>query len=107
MSDEIEQAFRQGYIEGHKDNAYAMMNRQIANHYGFEHQTLKAIEECLELALAAIRVMQGSPDVDNLTEETADVLNVTDQLRHFLGAERVDKIRSEKIQRQFRRMADE
>lgn len=32
MNDEIEQAFRQGYIEGHKDNAYAMMNRQIAKH---------------------------------------------------------------------------
>lgn len=79
----------------------------IAEHYGFNHQAMKMSEECGELITAIAKFMTGGTDIGNLTEEVADVLNLVYQMRHFLGAEKVDKIRMKKIDRQLKRMESE
>lgn len=58
-----------------KDRIYA-----IADHYGYEHQKMKLIEECSELIKAIIK-----GDQDDIMWECADVIIMIHQIMHLLN----------------------
>jgi hypothetical protein len=68
--------------------------RQAIEHYGMEHQILKAFEELGEL-IVGLR----NRDIPNITEEIADVRNMLDQLEMMfeIDTDEVEKIRKEKM----------
>lgn len=74
---------------------------KIFNHYGYNNQRKKLIEECSELIRAIVR-----DDDENFVEELADVSVLTDQfLNHFPKyKEKFLKIKQEKIDRQIARI---
>jgi NTP pyrophosphatase (non-canonical NTP hydrolase) len=111
-TDELEQAFRQGYNAGkaYEDKRY----REIAYHYGLYSQREQFIEECSEAILASQKCKRTSDNPSeyeknllNLAEEIADVLIMARQMRLLVGAGHVDEFIEEKLERQMRRMADE
>lgn len=92
---------------------------KIADHYGEEHQMLKAVEEMAELSQVLIKVMNDPPNdrfsaktlKDKLLSELADVIITTEQLVKFIGnsgymAELHGMIES-KLSRQLKRMEEE
>lgn len=81
---------------------------QIADHYGFTSQANMLTEEAAEFTVALNKLRRGNTDYyDQIKEEVADVLVIAYQLRHLLGAETIDKIIEEKVERQIKRIADE
>lgn len=78
--------------------------RIIADHYGKEHQTIKAMEELAELIQALAR-----GDEANIKEEVADVLVMIGQLQHLYGISEIDisRIMFRKIIRQIERIDNE
>lgn len=54
--------------------------KAIADHYGKEHQTVKAIEELAELIQALAK-----GDIDNIKEEIADVRVMLEQIEYLYG----------------------
>ena len=54
--------------------------KAIANYYGKEHQTIKAIEELAELIQALAK-----GDIENIKEEIADVRVMLEQLEYLYG----------------------
>lgn len=87
---------------------------KIADHYGDEHQMLKAVEEMAELTQAIIKTIHG----DALHEwyypgELADVLIMVEQLRYMYDKsdgvydERVERFIDAKLTRQLKRMEEE
>ena len=74
--------------------------QKIADHYGKNHQTLKAIEEMAELTQALLK-----GDSVHIAEEMADVDITMEQLRYFHSNEaEIKVIREQKIARQLARM---
>ena len=106
MNDELEQAFREGYTQGKSEDSRII---QIANHYGYTAQSDKIIEENAELTQAILKLRWGySPELlEHVKEEVADVLIMSRQLRVMLGAEDIDRIINQKLDRQIERIADE
>lgn len=81
---------------------------QIADHYGFTSQANMLTEEAAEFTVALNKLRRGNTDYyDQIKEEVADVLVIAYQLRHLLGAETIDKIIEEKIERQLGRIREE
>lgn len=81
---------------------------QIADHYGFTSQANMLTEEAAEFTVALNKLRRGNTDYyDQIKEEVADVLVIAYQLRHLLGAETIDKIIEEKIERQLGRIQEE
>ena len=79
------------------------MQQQIIEHYGYECQAQKLIEELQELQHAII--YEGE---EKVKEEMADVLNLIEQISHYKHWEAdIYKIKYFKIQRQIERMQDE
>ena len=82
---------------------------EIAYHYGFDSQLNKTIEECGEL-IKAISKYKGnsfkSEYLDNLEEEVADVLIMSNQLRVLISKEKIDEIIEYKLDRQLKRMSE-
>lgn len=87
---------------------------EIADHYGEEHQMLKAVEEMAELQQAIIKTVHG----DTLHEwdypgELADVLIMVEQLRYMYDKidgkydGRVERFIEAKLSRQLKRMEEE
>lgn len=76
----------------------------IADHYGKEHQTVKAMEELAELIQALAK-----GDVENIKEEVADVLVMIGQLQHLYGISEIEisRIMFRKITRQIERIDNE
>lgn len=128
MTDEIEQAFREGYTEAIKsfispdmaetlkdfaekcDNAYNQQKalKKIATHYGVTNQLNMMIEEMAELTQAICKNRREYPDAyENLKEELADVIIVSNQLYYLLGSEEIDAIMQNKIDRQLKRIEEE
>lgn len=108
-SDELEQAYRQGYMQGlmkrHNDNTiYA-----IAQHYGFVAQREQFIEECSEAILAAQKFKRtcNNGNFINLAEEVADVLIMAEQMRILISQSLIDEFIQKKLERQIRRMNGE
>lgn len=101
-----------GYDDGVND-AYKVVEEldedpriwQIANYYGFTSQADMLTEEAAEFTVALNKLRRGHSDAyENIKEEVADVLVVAFQLRKLLGAEEIDEIMEEKIDRQLRRI---
>lgn len=106
VNDEIEQAFRAG-LTAHK-SCDDLRIEQIATHYGFTSQANMLTEEAAEFTVAVNKLRRGHADAyEHIKEEVADVLIMAQQLRYLLGYEEIDRIISEKLDRQIRRIADE
>lgn len=93
-------------------NKFHVINKQNADHYGYDSQSTQCIEECAELIQAINkrrRIMGiGQPtkisktqSYKNLVEEIADVEVMLEQIIHLEGIERkeIDKIKKMKIKR--------
>lgn len=106
VDDVTEQAFREGYIKGKSEDSRII---QIANHYGYTAQSDIIIEECAELtqAICKLRRAWSNERLENVKEELADVLIMARQLRVMLGADDIDRIIGEKLDRQIERINDE
>ena len=88
---------------------------QIATHYTFGQQRAIFVEECAE-AIQAVCKLERAKDgsleayaekMNDLLSEVADVLIMAQQMRIFLGAERVDKEIERKLDRQLKRIEEE
>lgn len=106
-TDELEQAFRQGYIAGRSEADKRL--KKIAVHYGYDAQREQFIEECAEAILAAQKCKRhGSKDnFEALCGEVADVLIMAQQIRLIMGAKVIDEIIDKKLNRQLGRIAHE
>lgn len=90
----------EAYLRLVKEN---LMQQSIIEHYGYENQAQKLIEELQELQHAII--YEGE---EKVKEEMADVLNLIEQISHYKHWESdIYKIKYFKIQRQIGRMQDE
>ena len=76
--------------------------------WGFEAQAYMAIEEMSELIKELSKKHRKRNDYkeEDLVEEIADVLNMVEQLEYFVGEDKVEKVREEKIQRTVKRLAE-
>ena len=84
---------------------------KIADHYGKNHQMLKAVEEMAELTQAIMKLKNGDISYHDYLKELADVTIMIGQLRYInyksgnhglLGT-----YINEKLERQLKRMEDE
>lgn len=101
------QAFRAG-LTARKSCCDDLRIEQIAAHYGFTSQADMLCEESAEFMVALNKLRRGSPDAyENIKEEVADVLIMARQLRYLLGYEDIDRIISQKLNRQMQRISDE
>lgn len=87
--------------------------KEIMNHYGFESQIEIFIEECSE-AIQAVQKMKRAKEsteyaecCENFIEEVADVLIMGEQMKRFIGAEAVELVIENKINRQLKRIEEE
>ena len=60
------------------NNKYSILTK-FAEHYGFEHQKLKLIEEMAELTQALLK-----GNIESIVEEMADVEILLDQIRYLI-----------------------
>ena len=106
-SDELQQAWRQGFIEGKKANDKRII--EIARHYGYEAQREQFVEECSEAILAVQKVKRrcSNGNFINLAEEVADVLIMAEQMRILISQSLIDEFIQKKLERQIRRMNGE
>lgn len=106
IDDMVEQSFRSGYTQGKSEDSRII---QIANHYGYTAQAQITVEECAELiqAICKLRRAWSNDRLANVKEELADVLIMARQLRVMLGADDIDRIIGEKLDRQMQRIEDE
>ena len=106
-TDELEQAFRQGYMQGRKECDPRII--RIAEHYGYEAQREQFEEECAEAILAAQKCKRhGSKDnFEALCGEVADVLIMAQQMRLLMSTTLIDRIVNEKLNRQLGRIENE
>lgn len=106
-TDELEQAYRQGYMQGRKECDPRII--RIAEHYGYEAQREQFEEECAEAILAAQKCKRhGSKDnFEALCGEVADVLIMAQQMRLLMGAKVIDEIIDKKLNRQLGRIENE
>lgn len=84
--------------------------KQIADHYGYECQNIKCIEELSELIKAICKYDQSGAAIDRfqIIEELADVEIMTHQLIYLLGCEdQMQEVTEIKLARQLRRMAND
>lgn len=78
------------------------MQQQIINHYGYENQLKKLIEELRELEEV---ILYHRYDEEHIKEEMADVLNLIEQISVFQGwVDDVNEIKEFKISRQLDRI---
>lgn len=85
--------------------------KKIAGHYGLQAQKGMLIEEMAEL-MQAVNKYDRNPsykNLENLTEEIADVEIMRTQAKYLYGImqENIDKIKDKKIQRTLERMKNE
>lgn len=82
--------------------------KKIADYYGFTSQANMLCEESAEYMVALNKLRRGKTEAyANVKEEVADIIVVAKQLRYLLGADEIDKIISEKLDRQIQRIKDE
>lgn len=106
-SDELQQAWRQGFVEGKK--AHDKRITEIAKHYGALVQREQFVEECSEAILAAQKSKRtpNPKTISDLQGEVADVLIMALQMRYLFGAEAVDRFVELKLSRQIERIKEE
>lgn len=106
-SDELQQAWRQGFVEGKKAHDKRII--EIAKHYGALLQREQFVEECSEAILAAQK-SKRTPNLETIMDlqgEVADVLIMALQMRYLFGAEAVDRQVELKLARQIQRIKEE
>ena len=82
--------------------------KKIADYYGFTSQANMLCEESAEYMVALNKLRRGKPEAyANVKEEVADIIVVAKQLRYLLGVDEIDRIISEKLDRQIQRIKDE
>lgn len=87
------------------------MCHKIADHYGEEHQMLKAVEEMAELSQAILKLRNYENSYHDYLKELADVTIMIGQLKYFnyksgnYGL--LEMYINEKLDRQLKRMEDE
>ena len=106
-SDELQQAWRQGFIEGKKTHDKRII--EIARHYGYEAQREQFVEECSEAILAVQKVKRrcSNGNFINLAEEVADVLIMAEQMRILISQSLIDEFIQKKLERQIQRIKEE
>lgn len=106
-TDELEQAYRQGYMQGRKECDPRII--RIAEHYGYEAQREQFEEECAEAILAAQKCKRHGSHGNfvNLCEEVADVLIMAQQMRILMSTSLIDSFIDKKLNRQLRRIESE
>ena len=106
-TDELEQAFRQGYLAGLREQDNRI--KEIAYHYGYESQREQFIEECAEAILAAQKCKRHGSHGNfvNLCEEVADVLIMAQQMRILMSTSLIDSFIDKKLNRQLGRIENE
>ena len=106
-TDELEQAYRQGYMQGRKECDPRII--RIAEHYGYEAQRDQFEEECAEAILAAQKCKRHGSHGNfvNLCEEVADVLIMAQQMRILMSTSLIDSFIDKKLNRQLRRIESE
>lgn len=78
------------------------MQQQIINHYGYENQLKKLIEELRELEEV---ILYHTYDEAHIKEEMADVINLIEQITVFQGwVDDINEIKEFKINRQLDRI---
>lgn len=80
---------------------------RIVDHYGVVNQELKTIEECAELISALMHKAKGSATADDVIDEIADVMIMTQQLSIVYGQRKVENRINEKLDRQLERIRNE
>lgn len=105
--DELQQAWRQGFVEGKKANDKRII--EIARHYGYEAQREQFVEECSEAILAVQKVKRrcSNGNFINLAEEVADVLIMAEQMRILISQSLIDEFIQKKLERQIQRIKEE
>ncbi len=83
--------------------------KQIARHYGFRHQAIKASEECSELSAAFCKLVDGEAGRSAVIEEMADVTIMLRQMRYLMrvGRPELDRVIDFKVSRQMERIKSE
>ena len=80
--------------------------------WGEDAQIMMAIEEMSELTKELCKYLRykgfkekdASIVIENINEETADVLNCVEQLEIIFNEKKIDKIRKEKIERTLKKV---
>lgn len=72
----------------------------IFNHYGVRVQLEKLKEKMVEL----IEEIDSGTKLRDFERELADVINMTDQMKSWIGEDKINKIQHEKCDRQLKRM---
>lgn len=84
---------------------------KIINHYGTAHQLVKLCEECAELTQQAAKCYdKGIPYSDDMIEEIADVLVMTEQFKAVMPQPDRDLLEDQityKLRRQLDRIESE
>jgi hypothetical protein len=85
---------------------------KIADHYGYEHQRIKAVEEMAELIQQISKTVVDRGDFNCfLLEEYADVFIMMEQMQYLLGKlsihSEIDRYINMKLYRQLERMERE
>lgn len=75
--------------------------KQIAVHYGYDHQAKQCAQECAELIVALTK-----GDMENVAEEIADVEVMIAQIKYLMAIS-TEHIKARKIERQLYRMERE
>ena len=81
--------------------------KAIADYYGYESQMDMLTEECGEFIQARNKLRRSVPGAyDNCLEEIADIAIMVEQMKLICGADRIDSIINEKLNRQMQRIAE-
>lgn len=100
------------FLNREEDIELTMKASQIIEHYGYEHQAFKLLEEAGELIAASVRAINDETKESNehALEELADVTLVLEQIVGSLSAKegrRLAQIVIAKADRQLRRISQE
>lgn len=80
---------------------------RLMDHYGAENQEAMTIGECAELIVALRHKARGRATADDVIDEIADVIIMTQQLSFIYGQSKVDNKIKEKLDRQLERIRNE
>src|SRR3989339_117568 len=78
--------------------------KRIIEHYGEEAQMFMVAEEAGELLSAINKYRRGRGSREQIAVEIADLLNVLEQLKYSFGCEDIERIQSEKLDREINRI---
>lgn len=80
-------------------------HQKIIEHYGYEHQLQKLVEELRELESV---ILYDTDNIEHIKEEMADVLNLINQIMIYKGWHMdIFDIEVFKVNRQLERIKDE